>query len=336
MRTDEFGRTSTIEYRDKLAELFVAVFAATQKIFVEYIGRFMVAEFVAIVGVLRLNISGLLSEIPELRQVLLGFAVLFFALLLSDLYNQTPSGDFLRGWASILFGGVSIIFLTGHMIRSPRTPYIFLVMAVISSLVLIEGDLNMSIQQENSNYFKARFVPVLVPLLALVASILWRIQRSSVILLLFISGITFLIFDARSSGVVLILASVLLFAQLRNLRPKLSYIVIVLTIFYGGYVYYVNQVLNYGFGGKNSQQLTRAENPYNPLELLLIGRSELRVTTKAILDRPMIGYGSWAKDETGEYTLLYAALAENTLHVDNIEYSGGMIPAHSMLLTAWL
>lgn len=326
--------------RNLYVEVLIAAFAATQKLFVDFVGRFMVAEFVAVGGLLYQRNWRLFRTVPELRRIFYGFGVCFFGLLIADIVNGSSKEDFLRGWASILFGMSSMIFLTGYLRRSTFAPHIFLASTAIASLLLREGALDLSMQEVNTNYFKVRFVPILEPALALAATILWRFNRTYSAALIFVSGLSFFVFDARSMGVIFVLASGLLAAQILNVRPKPSHIVAVAVagavLAYAGYVHYVDLVLNYGFGGSNAQQLAMSENPYNPVELLLIGRAELRVTATAIADKPLLGYGSWAKDETGRYTVLLLVLLGLEERLLDYSYHGGLIPAHSVLLTSWL
>jgi O-antigen ligase len=68
---------------------------------------------------------------------------------------------------------------------------------------------------------------------------------------------------------------------------------------------------------------------------ILSGRSELLISTRAIAERPWIGYGSWARDEGFKNELMLARLASGqtmvTAHVED-----DSIPAHSHLFGAWV
>ncbi len=71
------------------------------------------------------------------------------------------------------------------------------------------------------------------------------------------------------------------------------------------------------------------------LGFILSGRSEVLVSTRAIAERPWIGYGSWARDEGFANELMLARLASGhsmaTAYVED-DY----IPSHSHLLGAWV
>ena len=323
-----------------IADILASLFAFTKGIYVQLFGQFMVAEFVAVFGVLTFNLMALMRSIPQVRIILFGYGLLLYALIVSDLYNGTPMNDFLRGWASIIFGVISTLFLTAQFIKSSRAPYMFLIAMIIGVIIFGEGALELSIVEEKSNYFKVRFEPFLTPFVALLACWFWRFNRLYAVGFIIAFGIIYMGFDARSSGVVLLFSAVLLLIQSLDMRPKFSQIMAASVIFgalaYTGYVYYVNQVLHHGLGGSNAKQLERAANPYNPFELLFHGRREVVVGLEAVTDRPILGYGSWARDTDGTYNLLAYTLAEIDIPENIIMTSDSLIPAHSVLVTSWL
>jgi hypothetical protein len=68
---------------------------------------------------------------------------------------------------------------------------------------------------------------------------------------------------------------------------------------------------------------------------LLGGRPEALVSTQAILDSPVLGHGSWAKDPV--YAKLLADRQKALGYKVTAEYVGtDLIPAHSYLLGAWV
>lgn len=68
--------------------------------------------------------------------------------------------------------------------------------------------------------------------------------------------------------------------------------------------------------------------------LLLGGRSESLVSTRAIADSPLIGHGSWAKD--CYYSSLYLELRRDAGYFPGEENQQCLIPAHSYLLGSWV
>jgi len=69
--------------------------------------------------------------------------------------------------------------------------------------------------------------------------------------------------------------------------------------------------------------------------VLVGGRSELLVSSQAVIDSPILGHGSWAKDFT--YADLLAERASDLGYQVGAEYSDvGLIPTHSYLMGSWV
>jgi O-antigen ligase len=107
--------------------------------------------------------------------------------------------------------------------------------------------------------------------------------------------------------------------------------ILVSAVFYLGYIYYVNKVLNNDIRSSASTQIRQMSNPYNPFELLYYGRNDAVIAIYAIADKPLLGFGSWAKDKNGKYSKIQGQLLESVT-IKEKEY----IPNHSLLLGTWL
>jgi hypothetical protein len=204
------------------------------------------------------------------------------------------------------------------------------------------SDLSLSLYtvKENTNYFKVRIDPFLTPALILLACWLGRrrLMRSAVVFVF--ASVGYFLVDDRATGLILFLSAAVLATLKSASRPKLGQIpVIVLAAVVFGYVGfagYVNYTLNYNPSGHNGRQLSQADNPYNPINLLVQGRSEWLVMPAAIAERPLFGWGSWAVDTD----LRFAYMRAERLGVDDQELSGiyrqVYIPAHSIIGSAWV
>jgi O-antigen ligase len=95
------------------------------------------------------------------------------------------------------------------------------------------------------------------------------------------------------------------------------------------YSYYAKQ----GIFGEYAQHKLEAQSGEGGL--LLGGRGEILASGRAILDSPLLGHGSWARDPT--YS---AILAENRAElgykVNQNDKKDDMIPAHSHIFGAWV
>ena len=88
-----------------------------------------------------------------------------------------------------------------------------------------------------------------------------------------------------------------------------------------------------GWLGADAQ--TKYDEQSGALGVLVGGRSEVLVSSQAIIDSPILGHGSWAKD------FAYVDLLTDRLSSLGYEIGGGfsdvgLIPAHSYLMGSWV
>jgi O-antigen ligase len=91
-----------------------------------------------------------------------------------------------------------------------------------------------------------------------------------------------------------------------------------------------------GLIGPEAQEKYRHQSSGN-LNLLVAGRTESLGSTQAIVDSPILGHGSWARDMTYVQDML-SKLQEAGIESEGGEgyYGGDVIPTHSHLLGAWV
>ena len=314
----------------------VTMFAILSFMHVNFVGRFMASELLALVGILTFGTLKTTHQTPYLSKIILGYVILLFGLIVSDIYNESLPIDYMRGWAMVIFGTISTLFLTIQFVKNPYAIYIFLTVSIVAAIFLnIDDTIIIKNIEENSNSFKTRYVPIFFPFIAILASLLWRKKQLFTVMFVFSCGSIFLAYDARSSGMTLIIAALILAVQATNFNTRSVKLIVAGIIsgliLYGSYVYYVNQVLYHGAGGSNAQQLNLLENPYNPITLLLVGRAEVLVIIEVIKDKPLLGFGSWGKDKTGEYWEMLNIL-KSSKNLNPL----GVIPKHSVLLASWM
>ncbi len=88
-----------------------------------------------------------------------------------------------------------------------------------------------------------------------------------------------------------------------------------------------------GMLGENARQKYE-QQAGGELGLLIGGRSEILVSIHAIIDSPIIGHGSWAKDYSYADTLVYLKRVLGYYPGQSNEL--GLIPTHSYLFGAWV
>lgn len=300
----------------------------------QLVGTIYVSEFIAIFYVILNQTLSIKLERIGLVSIISIYLLILIGLMASDIFNGTESKDALRAWSSVFVGGFSLIFVTKILSHDARASIpLFASLAIGKLLIIEESDSVMSI--ENVNFFKAQIVPLLIPLL--IAFTVWKSTLGSRIIMIyiFVIGVIFLVLGARSSGLILLAASVVTLmmtvSKRRMIRSFIFIVPLVLFAAYMGYVFYVNLILSLADGSNSYVQLSRTKNPYNPFELLYQGRLDAFVAIQAIIQKPIMGYGSWANDTSGTFSLLAAQLSGS-----NVVATSDLIRGHSFILTAWL
>lgn len=318
------------------SKFFLVLYAFTSGVYLNLVGRLMLSEMIAFLSFPIFTIPALLKEFKGLRVVVKGLLFMLLIQVLSDYVNNSSSIDYLRGWSVIIFSIISTIFLVKHFYNNSNAivPYFFALF--ITRLLFLEQDLDLTTVIDNSNLFKSRFVSFLNIGIMLIGYYLYRYNKFRlVVITFFMYAILCFVLNARSNGLIFSISSALLFVKSTNMKFSKGNIFIlsifISGIFYLGYIYYVNKVLNNDIRSSMSMQVDQMSNPYNPFELLYYGRNDAVIAIYAITDNPLLGFGSWAKDKNGKYSIMQSQLLESVT-INERKY----IPNHSLLLGTWL
>ena len=314
------------------------------------IGYVYGAELVALMFLPFVGVIGAMRRYALLRSVLVAYAFILAGLIVADIANQTPFELALKGWATPASGAVCLMFVVALLDRNPNAIFGFFVGLILFTLVLgpetyavsgRKGELAWQLALENSNIFKIRIVPFLLPLLVLCIQYLQPRSRVLAGVFAIVGVVAFALFGARSAALILFVVAIAstFISPLRKIASGKLLMIAALgaAIGYLGFAAYVNYSLASGGDGHSAQQLARIDSPYNPLELLGIGRSEWLTAPAVISERPIFGYGSWAYDTGGHFTFLRATLT-NEMQAYHAYYAHRLqlVPAHSVLLTSWI
>ncbi len=141
---------------------------------------------------------------------------------------------------------------------------------------------------------------------------------------------------ARSAGLIPFMTGIIIFVLQLNKTIKTNqikkYLITGGIIFYGAYVFiYVPGVINGSITGGNTHQLKNIDNPYNPLNLIMMGRTDSVIPFIAFLDKPFTGWGFFTKDPQGKYHRIENKLINNERKSDSSSYAQANIPGHSVL-----
>ena len=164
----------------------------------------------------------------------------------------------------------------------------------------------------------------------------WILKISPLVLVLI--GLLGLFTGARSAGLVPLTAGLFAFVILTRekiIRPKqiVKYASVSVFVLYIAYaLVYVPNVLNGKIEGGNTLQLKKTENPYNPINLLMIGRTDAIIPFVAFFDKPLSGWGYMTKDPNKKYHQMLKQMANHNER-NRIMYlrSAQEIPGHSVI-----
>lgn len=242
--------------------------------------------------------------------------------------------------AGIINGLVTFLYFYYAYTTNPNSIK-WAILGTFLSMFVFQGELieNFGIESGSYAYYKFLIFPRIVyGALSVYVLFKWQwLRRNMAWVFILIGGIG-IFTGARSSGMMPLFAGIItLFVQrssttMRHLRRNALACAVLL---YGAYAtLYVPNVLNGTIQSGNSKQLLQAENPYNPFNLLLIGRADAIVPFMAFLDRPIFGWGTEAMD-TPNYKYNRMAFEFSNKDDDNADPLGllnitrGRIPGHS-------
>ena len=298
---------------------------------VQIVGKLYPGEIIlALVAVA--SVPGLFSMPRTIRsQVLIFlFAMLvgFGGYVLSDIYRESESTDYMRGWAHWGFMILSFLALVRLTYKQPK--YLFIFMLGFS---LVNGSVPFLLPGSTSSFINTwKFfaaVPIIIGCLYLVRK--WRPIPVGIVLVFL--GITSAALDTRSIALLCLLTAGLVVLagkkkkvtdyQVSIRKNALIGAVVVLAGCVWAAIFVVQKYAEvYDLSGRQERSSTR--------------RLAMALTTFDIIrESPFIGYGSWARDRN------LAKKQERMmgkLEAVNVrgEHREDIIIAHSQVLQTWL
>jgi hypothetical protein len=257
--------------------------------------------------------------------------------MLTDFLRHSAPEDYLRGWSKIFLILVSFTVLWAVVCRSRRRFVLYGLGAALGGILTLyvhpsdqmidswwkfglSGPVTLLVVIGVAYSSKHRYLGILLPLAALAVVHSFANTRSLAVLCLLTAIYSLFQMSAaersaRIGG-----------ARLALLGGTVALAIVGFTVIYS---YYAEQ----GAFGEYAERKLKAQTGEGGL--LLGGRSEILASGHAILDSPLLGHGSWARDPT------YAAiLAEDRAELGYKAFQGGkrddLIPAHSHIFGAWV
>jgi len=271
----------------------------------------------------------------EVQAVMLALAYMLGFQVLSDLVNSSAFEDYSRGWAGIIMMMSNFLFFLMIFYKRPSAIIFYYLGMIVAGA--IGGRYELAL--ESDKYFGVMIAPMISPAIILLG--MYFFKKSYRLMVLLFACYSILLFSQNSRGsalVFLIPCFVMIMKRKGVFANKIRFVRIAIpwmVVLYAGYCCYVYTVTEKGFAGEHSRrQFLECNNPYNPLELLVIGRTSSFLPLYAIKEKPIFGYGSWAEDKEF-FNLKIADLRNNPLSFGTLTKTDH-IRCHSAILGIWL
>lgn len=332
----------------KGADLLALILGLGSSFSLHLIGNIQASEILMLVLLpilLVIRVRGMMR--PRMALLLMLMFLWLFGQVMTDIYRGTAWFDWVRGDAAILFFGLNIIGLSLILGRDERRIAIFYGAVAVSSL------LQARLQPVDAFWdqpWKFGYGWGTTLLIVLVSCYFFH-RRNYIIVGALLAGIVGvnLVMNFRSLVLALLVAMALVvpvvpehIGRLRLLpRAGSTARVFVLAGFAlgaaGAAIGLVGMATKAGIVGAESKSKNQ-EQMQSGLGPLLSGRPEILVSSRAVMDSPILGHGSWAKGY--KYLEMLTDLeVENGIAV-SLDYSEemteGFIPTHSHLMGAWV
>lgn len=299
----------------------------------KFIGELSVSEvFLLLVSFSLFSDSGFLNK-KSSREISYCYAFLVLAqVIASSLHPNNLLSNDLKGIAVSIVSFLHVLFLY----RNCKGDYRLLgyAFAGYGTNLMVEWLINgQAVEDEVSQltFLKFTFVPALGGW-----SMLWLLysrfsSRMKSLTYVFLGGL-FVTLGTRSFGSFFFLpgAFSLLIANNKSLRDYRVVLPIMLIVGYSFYCLYTYLVLNGEITSGNTFQTLNVINPYNPVNLLISGRTEIFAQWIAFTQKPLWGWGSWPDDPNMYFHRLIITFKnlESGVVLDNED----SIPNHSIIV----
>lgn len=319
----------------KTESLLLIIFELFFNFKVNFIGEISLSEFFLIITSFYYVPRVLKTNKSLFKKLILLYLGLLLIQFFSDTLNNVFFEQTLKGFAVTVISFLHICFLFYYMgkdIKNIRWISLGIVFQFIGQIIINaqEQDFQLDLQSEDLGMLKYYIVPMMA-YVTIFLSTFFNNRKFYIIIILI--GVLLIIMGARSGGATIAVPGILslILARRGNLIVKnfSRYVIIAFMLLYGGYCIYVNQVLSGDIESGNNAQMMKVTNPYNPINLLQIGRAEVFVGTIAFFDKPITGWGTWAIDKDYKYRKMVYEMHDEKVKIS----TNNLIPGHSVLIT---
>jgi len=328
-----------------MADLIALIIGFTSSATVHFVGDLPISEVIV------LAILPIILAIHGRRVIQREFKIIFPLLALwltgqvmSDIYRHTPTLDWIRGDASIIFFGVDLLGLAVLLQMNDRRKIVFLVGTAVGSIFFTF--INPS-DSALAQPWKFGYSTGIISLTLLISSYFYARHRYilSSLLILGVAGVN-LLENYRSPVGMLLLVVFLIFPIFPEKVGKLTILstnrrsvrIAVLLVLALGAVWVATRLVDYvtsaGLISEKAKEKNEAEKKGGTL---LGGRPEIQISLLAVAESPIIGHGSWSKDPKYVEMLFDLNVEHEVFDSTQLqELSSDLIPTHSHLMGAWV
>jgi hypothetical protein len=279
------------------------------------------------------------DRLPLPRWFVVLWAGWLFSQVVTDVVVGSAFADYARGWAAIAFTFTDFAAIL-ILVSTPRRARLFALGLAASGVLSYLFVPNMYVAGDPWKWAFA--VPVGLAIAAGLSGSLGSRLPWLAVAALVLFGAANLLLGFRSLGGVSLLAAGCLILRMvlgrRQGSPHLSMLrsvagLALLAVAVFGTLQVYDTAASQGFLGPDAQ--AKYLNQSGSLGVLVGGRSEVLASSQAVIDSPVLGHGSWAKD------FAYVDLLGDRLSSFGYELGAGssdlgLIPAHSYLMQSWV
>jgi hypothetical protein len=331
-----------------LADMLAVVIAITSSFTFVVVGTLPMAEGLMLFLIpVVLVVRGKRLNRPIFKTV---FALLVLWLAnqaFTDVYRETATRDWLRGNAAIMFFLIDLTFLVMLLGQNERRKILFVASYAIGSLLAARfqptelataepwkfgysnGATILSVLAAAYLYDKRRYVLSLVILAGITAANLLENYRSPVLNILVAVALTMPLIPERVGRIRLL--------PRKGTKARIAFLVV--TALAAGLLAQglVQLVTRGGLVSEDAQAKNKVQSQSRG-GILIAGRPEILVSSKAVIDHPILGLGSWARDFKYVEMLndIQVRFGIPTDLSDLEQDAQGLIPAHSHIMGAWI
>jgi hypothetical protein len=342
-----------------MQSLLLFIIGATSRIDFALVGRTTVGEMLAFAAIPILWISQ-----PDLRRnshfvkVFSILAMITVAVWIADFINKMPLWFSMRSAARPIFMGLWVLFFIPIIRKNLNVIKYFIYGSVIAGAMNYFRPSGFETEAAADVTTYAGIVFRLSPLIGALtlAGVFYIYPRSRVLaaLIVLANGVVGIAMGgARSSFInyFAIACLLLLIAWFRSKQKgkrieitpqKIALLgcvgMMALTMVYGAYIYAAPQ----GYLGEEQRAKFEAQRNtalgVNPLGFILGGRTQVYGAVLGIIDRPILGFGSWNREATYPYVIeAIASVGTDPKVLEHLMNSGGIMGAgHSILFQTWV